>query len=49
MIKTLAASLLLAAGFAGNASADDMSGKTITIDITMPICGFADGTQSCVW
>ncbi|QFS98330.1 hypothetical protein FIV06_12955 [Labrenzia sp. THAF191b] len=48
-IKTLAASLLLAAGFAGNAGADDMSGKTITIDITMPICGFADGTQSCVW
>nr|WP_319383271.1 hypothetical protein [uncultured Roseibium sp.] len=34
---------------AATASAEQLRGKTILIDVTVPICGYEDGTQSCVW
>lgn len=30
------------------ASADDLRGKTVVVDITVPICAFVDGTQECL-
>jgi len=47
--KKLVLTLVILFALVPRARADDLLGKTLFIDVTVPICAYSEGTQECVW